>query len=180
MNDEIIAAIESEEAKLVQRLEAVRQMLAVYRGEGASTDRKAEKSPGTQKSGRTIADRMDKFGPYGQRIVDAVADLLPGNGGNPVPTRTLVEQLEALGVEINGENKVNSLSALLARSSKMKGYGRAGWTLQADSAGKMYGSVRGDTQEPDYEPAAKALGSNPFLQPPNNPFAKSDDTEAPF
>lgn len=57
-----------------------------------------------------------------------VLHLLPDVNGEPVLTRDLVASLELLDVEIRGENKVNALSVLLARSSKIKGHGRAGWT----------------------------------------------------
>ena len=80
---------------------------------------------------------MDKFGPYGQRIVDFADRFLPGSDSNPVPTRDLVQYMEESGITITGNNKVNSLSALLARSTKMKGWGRAGWTRAATEDGEL-------------------------------------------
>jgi hypothetical protein len=151
MDNDILSRMEAEEVDLAQKLDAVRQFLAVYRGKPTKAQR--VEAPATRQV-RTLEQRLDKFGPYGQRIVDTTETLLPGNGGNPVTTRTLVEQLLSLGVEITGENKVNSLSALLARSSKMKGYGRAGWTLQSADAGKRYpfrqeGSVPNENEAPN-------------------------------
>lgn len=181
MNEEIIAAIESEEEKLVQRLDAVRQMLAVYRGEAGSASPKAPKptKPSAAfKAQRNVEDRMDKFGPYGQRIVDAVSRLLPGVGGNPVPTRKLVEQLEQLNIEITGENKVNALSALLARSSKMKGYGRAGWTLQSEAPGEMF--PQKPASEENTETVAAPSQGVFASQPNTNPFAKFQQPRTGF
>jgi hypothetical protein len=139
MNKDIIATIEAEEAELAAKLDAVRQLLSVYRGESGQAAPPQTKA-GSQKArraARSTQDRMDKFGPYGQRIVDYADRMLPGCEDNPIPTRVLVERLEGRGLQITGENKVNSLSALLARSSKMKGWGRAGWTRAAVEAGDL-------------------------------------------
>src|SRR5690606_10300635 len=44
-------------------------------------------------------------------------------------TRELVEFVEAMGHEISGQNKVNALGALLARSADIVGHGKSGWSL---------------------------------------------------
>ncbi|MBJ6122722.1 hypothetical protein [Sphingomonas mollis] len=143
MDDDIIVRMEAEAQALAAKLEAVHQFLAVYRdglAKPAKSTTPAIIDAVAAEAGlvRNAKDRLDKFGPYGHRIVNAVASILPGDGSNPVATRKLVAQLDYLDVEITGENKVNSLSALLARSSKIKGYGRAGWTLKSAEHGERY------------------------------------------
>lgn len=135
MNEDIIATMEAEEAELARKLDAVRQFLAAYRGGSVQGSPKSVKKSVKSRPARSADDRLDKFGPYGQRIVDFVDRVLPGCDANPVPTRQIVEYLTSQNIEVTGENKVNSLSALLARSSKMKGWGRAGWTRSAPEDG---------------------------------------------
>ncbi len=146
MDNNIIATMEAEEADLARKLEAVRQFLDAYRGGVASKSTPAPKASvsGTARGGRSTATRLDKFGPYGQRIVDFADSVLPGCVSNPVPTRQLVEYLESQGINITGDNKVNSLSALLARSSKMKGWGRAGWTRMSPDDGDRLKQMQGE------------------------------------
>lgn len=162
MDEDIVARMEAEEADLAAKLEAVRQFLAVYRGKAGARAEKpsARAASNSPRPKRSQDDRLDKFGPYGQRIVDTVTNLLPGNGGNPVPTRRLVDQLGILGVEITGNNKVNSLSALLARSSKIKGYGRAGWTLQSETPGELYPRILDGTFQKENEPHSEEAGGS--------------------
>lgn len=154
MDNDILARMEAEERALTDKLNAVRQLLAVYRGEG----QKPAKAQAVPRVAKSQAERIDKFGPYGQRIIEVVSKLLPGNTGNPVPTRVLVDKLAFRNVEITGENKVNSLSALLARSSAIKGYGRAGWTLQREEPGEEYLPAKGRNENGAAEAAPDAGG----------------------
>lgn len=161
MDQHIIATMEAEEAELSQKLDAVRQFLAVYRGGSSPPDQPRKTVPAkAERPARSMQDRMDKFGPYGQRIVDKVDSLLPGCDDNPVPTRALVEQLEFHGVAITGDNKVNSLSALLARSSKMKGWGRAGWTRSVPEAGANLNKTAADDSQNENEPPSETAGGS--------------------
>jgi len=49
--------------------------------------------------------------------------------GTLTKTRDLVTFIEAAGHDISGENKVNALGALLARSADIVGHGKSGWEL---------------------------------------------------
>lgn len=138
MDDDIIATMKAEEAALLQKLAAVQQFLAAYRDVSGDKPRRPQRVLATRVVRVSDEDRMDKFGPYGQRIVDAVDSILPGCDSNPVPTRQIVGYLDSQNIEIRGANKVNALSALLARSSKMKGWGRAGWTRSAPQDGRHF------------------------------------------
>jgi hypothetical protein len=123
------ASILAEEADLERKLEAVRLMKAAYGvGSGVTTvaPLAVERAKPVARKSRDLSDRMDKFGLYGQHIIDSALLMLPGADHNPLPTRNLVTMLETIGVDIRGENKVNALSALLARSTKIKGHGRSG------------------------------------------------------
>lgn len=57
--------------------------------------------------------------------------------GQTQPTKTvdLLEALRANGIEIGGNDPVNSLSALLSTSSRFVAHGRSGWTLKPESNG---------------------------------------------
>jgi hypothetical protein len=127
MDEAIVIRMREEEADLVRKLDAVRQFLAAYGGPAPV----AAAAKGSTVTRRSSATRADKFGSYGQGVIDAACKLLEGANA-PVPTRDLLAKLERYGVEVRGENKVNALSALLARSSKVQGHGRAGWTLAGD------------------------------------------------
>jgi hypothetical protein len=132
MDEDFMARLDSEEAALEAKLAAVRQLKLVYGFKGAAIAVKQAASvrpAPTVRPARSFVDRIDKFGPYGKSVIEAATKFLPDETGHPVPTRDLVEKIEILDIDIRGENKVNALSALLARSSKIKGHGRAGWTL---------------------------------------------------
>lgn len=150
---DIVAQMKAEEADLVRKLEAVRQFLAAY-GEKPAPTPTARAAP-ANKPARNLTDRMDKFGSYGKGVIEAAAKMLPEDGGEPMPTRELVDRLEFIGVEIRGQNKVNALSALLARSTQIKGYGRAGWTL----AGKR-NSGGDDAPNENEAPNGNAAGAS--------------------
>lgn len=106
-------------------------------------------APAARRAPRPVTDRMDKFGSYGQAVIDASLPLLPGENDAPLPTRELLAKLEFRGVDIRGENKVNALSALLARCSKIKGHGRAGWTLAGPKeAADQFDELLLKTEEP--------------------------------
>jgi hypothetical protein len=72
---------------------------------------------------------LDRFSHYGQDIIRAAMEIVDNSVVVPVPTRKLVEEIEKRGLEIRGVDKVNALSALLARSLDLNSNGRRGWTL---------------------------------------------------
>jgi hypothetical protein len=57
--------------------------------------------------------------------------------GQTYPTKTvdLLNALRANGIEIGGNDPINSLSALLSTSSRFVAHGRSGWTLKPEAAG---------------------------------------------
>lgn len=133
--DDIVQRMRAEEADLLRKLEAVRLFLGAY-GETpkttlqpawTSTSKQTVKN-GPKSTRPSLASRADKFGTYGQAMVDLSIALLPNPDDGPMLTRDLLAKFEAQGVEVRGQNKVNALSALLARSTKIAGHGRAGWT----------------------------------------------------
>ncbi len=125
---ELVASARKAEAFYMDKLATVRQVLATFGAAPNGAGGAARKATPKAKSPRSSSNRQDKFGSYGQSVIDAVLPLLPGEDQRPVATRELLEKLEFRQIEVRGENKVNALSALLARSSKVKGHGRAGWT----------------------------------------------------
>lgn len=176
--DDIISRMRAEESDLVRKLEAVRHFLAAYAGPVAS----ASTPPAQKRASRGSAERADKFGGYGMGVIDAVASVLPGPSKNPLMTRDIIAKLEASGVAIRGKNKVNALSALLARSSRIKGHGRSGWTLADEPVDlQNYNEILGgDDAHQENDPTSEAaVGSDAAGQgvsPPSpassNPFAR--------
>lgn len=142
---DLIASLLAEEQALQAKLDAVRRMLAVYRPthEGQSpavaipiSAPVAASNPAAVKpSESSISARTDRFGSYGAVIIEKAVQILPPASAGPMMTRDLVERLEKAGVSVRGTNKVNALSALLARSSKLIAHGRRGWTLAEEKLG---------------------------------------------
>jgi hypothetical protein len=139
----------------------VRQFLAAY---GAIPEPAIGAHAASAKTGArpSLAARVDKFGSYGQGVIDAACKFLPNPGDNPMLTRDLLAKMERYGVEIRGKNKLNALSALLARSSQVKGYGRSGWTLAQERDTAEITETLGDqpqneTKAPDGNAASASV-----------------------
>lgn len=161
MEEDIVKRVRAEEADLVRKLDAVRQLLAAY-GEGSKTA-PTPKAPAATKATRpSLSSRVDKFGSYGQGVIDKACSFLPDIHSAPMLTRDLLAKLERYGVEVRGENKVNALSALLARSSAVKGHGRAGWTLAGekstdDITETLGGNAQNETEAPNGHAASASV-----------------------
>ena len=143
MDDTFIAAVRAELATLKRRSAALCAMLAAYDiAEEASVESATQAKPEKPTAPLTglipPRDRVrtDRFSSYGESVVDAAEAALTGREDAPVPTRELVGMIEERGVEIRGNDKVNALSALLSRSTRIKSNGRRGWTLN-----KGYGVI---------------------------------------
>lgn len=141
MDAAIVQQMQAEEADLIKKLEAVRAFLIAYGAAPkpvAVADRpvatKAAQTLPTAKSTHS-RDRvpLERFTEYGAGVVRAAIESVRNEPSRPVMTRRLVELIEARGVEVRGVDKVNALSALLARSMDLKSIGRRGWTLDADN-----------------------------------------------
>lgn len=135
MDSDIIARMRAEEADLVRKLAAVRDFLSVYGG--------APKVPSGDQPTRKPASRepvgIDGFGEYGRKIVAHSMQCLLLSP-HPVRTRDVVQFLEALNIQISGENKINAVGALLARSRDIVSHGKRGWTVaDSDTAREIVG-----------------------------------------
>ncbi|MGA0532102.1 hypothetical protein [Hansschlegelia sp. KR7-227] len=147
MDANIVQQMKAEEADLMRKLDAVRAFLAAYgvqNGRAPSGERNMPKPaivPATRPA--SVRDRvpLDRFTEYGREVVKAAITAVKKETVRPVLTRRLVELIEAEGVEIRGVDKVNALSALLARSIDLTSIGRRGWTLAHEEDG--------DGQEPE-------------------------------
>lgn len=136
MSPQFKAQARAEEADLLRKLEAVRAVLRAY-GEAPLSEAPApEKAPGRPALASPPATSANKekkplegFSPYGADVVRAAIKVVKERPGGPVATRDMVAAIEAMGQEIRGVDKVNALSALLARSADLTNHGRRGWTL---------------------------------------------------
>lgn len=139
MNNEIVARMREEEADLSRKLAAVRQFLAAY-GEAPSGEGEvnaAMRKPAMEKRAETQRGKIsiDGYGAYGRGIV-ANAMMAMIVSPSPVKTRKIVEHLDAMGVDITGENKINAVGALLSRSSDIVSHGKSGWTLADEESAR--------------------------------------------
>jgi hypothetical protein len=171
---DIVAQMQELEADLIRKLEAVRQFLDTFAGASNDAPKIAARNEGAK--GKTPAIKIDKFGSYGQAVIDASIAILPGEGESPMPTRVLVEKLAFCNVEVRGENKVNALSALLARSSKIKSHGRSGWTIYGerqptttpeDEFASLVGNPAPEEKEPHSSDAGGSVASGWGAPPPS-------------
>ena len=188
MDEGVVASVLAEREDLLRKLDAVEKFLAVYGRDGA----KPVARPSVKRVlARSFADRIDKFGVYGQSVINGALKHLPSVDGEPVLTRDLVTMLDDEGIAIRGENKVNALSALLARSSQIKGHGRNGWTRNdpVHNSAQLTGPVendRNDTGTSSNDSGVKPIsksgdGWGDYRSPPAKPFAEDDDdSEIPF
>lgn len=137
MSPEFIAAAKAEESVLVQRLDAVRALLAAYGAppavseakERESKPAKPDKPAGSAQSAAPKERVMDKFTPYNKEVVDAAVAAARKAEALPIRTRDLAEAVQATGIVIRGNDPVNALGALLHRCSAMRSLGKQGWTL---------------------------------------------------
>ena len=61
------------------------------------------------------------------RVLEISEALIKRAG--PIPTKALVDRLEANGLEIGGSDKVLTVSVILSRSDRFKADRSLGWTL---------------------------------------------------
>ncbi len=140
MDRPILEQLRAEEADLLRKLEAVRGVLRAYgemRSVQDNTRSDVELAGPKHSAARTEGNRervgLERFSEYGRQIVSAAIDAITDAATDvPIPTRMLVDMIEARGLSIRGEDKNNALSALLARSIHVRSNGRRGWTLVSD------------------------------------------------
>lgn len=87
-------------------------------------ERKATQATGIIAMARTPRPRE---GSMKSRVLEISKALIERFG--PIPTKALVERLEANGVEISGADKVVTVSVILSRSDRFKADRSLGWTL---------------------------------------------------
>jgi len=165
---DLIEALLEEERTLQTKLDAVRRMLAVYRRGNDSVPpnptfpQPPQPPPAPPRAALSL--RVDRFGSYGLAVVEKSIAILPDATGSPVMTRDLVDRLEREGMEVRGADKVNALSAILARSSRVKAHGRRGWTR----AEPVRGVSAPKENEPTSGPAVGSDTANLGVQPPES------------
>ena len=130
MQAEIIKQMRDEEAALLRKLEAVRTFLAAY-GEVAVTSGPA--SAQATKRAISVQRIREKVSITSftvqtrQSVLLSLEAMVHATG--LVRTSDLVDYVHRRGHQISGENKVNALGALLARSEDVEGHGKSGWTV---------------------------------------------------
>lgn len=67
-----------------------------------------------------------------------------------VPTRELLEQLVASGIEVGGATPLNNLSAMISTSGMFESHGRRGWTVKKTQTNLQ---SDGNDQEAHADPA---------------------------
>jgi hypothetical protein len=135
MTPDLIAQLRAERAALQRKLEAVDAMLGAY-DEAPSAPPSAPAAAAKRSSEQAEASTplvreklpLNRFSPYGIAVIEGAISVIESRPGGPVPTRDIVTELEKRGLEVRGNDKVNAVSALLARSMEVVNHGRRGWT----------------------------------------------------
>lgn len=157
MNADIVAQMRREEADLVRKLKAVRDFLAAY-GEApvdAGAADQSRREPSTPSPREKV--EITSFTEQTRRSVLLSLEAMAHTTGL-LKTKQLVEYVERRGHEISGNNKVNALGALLARSLDVKGFGKSGWDVaDRDRALKLLTEYEYKENEPTSE---NAVGSD--------------------
>lgn len=131
MNDLVKSALE-EEGRLLQRLDAVRQLLNAY---GIKHSVKQDLQ---YQTASTLAGVAPGFKPSTSvrqpsettsRSLAIVRRALAKSDGRPIPIRVLLSEVEGDGVKISGKNAISSLSAILSKAKDLRSHGKKGWTL---------------------------------------------------
>jgi len=144
MDDDIIDRMRREEAELLRKLEAVRGLLRAYGdiSDGVVCDDFADaeiRKPLFRQAPRSkgvVREKMplERFSPYGQSVVKAAIEECQSHRGRPISSREMVTRVERRGIEVQGKDPANAISALLARSADLMPNGRKGWTLANPNA----------------------------------------------
>ena len=166
MEADIVAQMRKEERDLARKLDAVRTFLAAY-GEEVPQDNLVSLSA---KENRKAKPRRSKSVPItsfteSTRTSVALSLSILANSDGLVRTADLVQTIETMGHRINGDNKVNSLGALLSRSEDVEGHGKSGWTVYDREnalalARKHAGRYLGEEPQKEKEPTSENTGGS--------------------
>lgn len=129
MQADIIKRMREEEAALCRKLQAVREFLKAYGEEplGNNAPARPQAAKPAEGGGRGRNEITGFTEQTRKSVVLAIEAMLDTN--ELLKTRDLVQYVEDRGHEISGNNKVNALGALLARSSDIESHGKSGWSL---------------------------------------------------
>lgn len=173
MSTEIVAQMRKEEADLVRKLKAVRDFLAAY--DVVPSNETVAPAPVTPRISSPPREKVgiEGFTPYGRRVV-ATAMLQMLATPHPVKTRQAVEFMQAMGMEITGQDPVNAVGALLYRSADLTSHGKAGWTISNEDVARRivgeYAQKENEAPSVTADASDAAGGSAPTPPPaPSNP-----------
>lgn len=164
MDADIVNRMRAEEADLVRKLQAVRDFLTVYGEAPLNAARTTAAGPKADTGGRPKAE-IDSFTAQTRTSVVLALQALTTNPGL-MKTSELVQFIESMGHTINGDNKVNALGALLARSADVKGHGKSGWELaDPEKALRIVASFAPKRNEaPDVSPSGASESEEDLLE----------------
>lgn len=129
MQADIIKRMREEEADLSRKLQAVRDFLKAYGEAPIESDSRArQQSPKASDGGAREKVEVTGFTEQTRAsVILSMTALLEAE--TLLKTRDLVKFVETMGHTISGNNKVNALGALLARSADIESHGKSGWSL---------------------------------------------------
>lgn len=128
MNHDIVESMRAEEADLIRKLKAVREFLAAYGGDAAPDQVPPQNKTAAPNQGSREKVEITAFTAQ-TRLSVVLAMMAMATGNGLMKTRDLVAFVDSMGHEISGNNKVNALGALLARSVDIESHGKSGWSL---------------------------------------------------
>lgn len=134
-----IASLEAELGADIRyrRLTELRNVLSLYDIENVARSGVVGGEEGTKVAKQASGRRPS---PEREKALDG-ARLYLNNRLGPTPTRDILAHLEAMEIEIGGENPVNNLSAMLSNSGMFIPHGRSGWTVAPKEFADVVASV---------------------------------------
>ena len=157
MSTPFIAALESEIAELEGDLESdprylklreLKRLRSLY-----ANDTGRELLYAASRAARSVSRAIASRESRNKDKVEAAAKFLEGRTV-PVPTSQILENLLKQGLEINGQEPRNTLSAILSHSDLFASQGRSGWLLRSaldrkpEDAG-FFGTEPKEIEQPD-------------------------------
>ncbi len=152
MMTSLLASAIEEEQQLLQKLEAVRNVIRAYGGVPSVTisEGMLQNSARAPKGSDQQIAHSRRPNNNTQRILSVARGFLEHHPEGPVPTRIILGELRSQNIEVVGKNAVSSLSAILSHADDFISNGRSGWTLRSAGIGVTEATLKAIGAIPEY------------------------------
>lgn len=94
-------------------------------------------NPGSHQNDVATRIEVRRGSDYANSLRDKALEIISGRS-DPTPTRVLLQEIEAHGLSVPGDNPANNLSAHLSRDERFLSMGRAGWVEAPTEVGPEF------------------------------------------